>query len=356
MFNTSRVLTSLFKRVGWRQPTQTDMFTLDSDNLASTSGLYFDGVHPAVTVKNIKETMEDENADVTVFNTYLKNLQKDAIIKALNSIFNRNGAIETVQITDRLDNVTNTDEAIDNAGNFVGWRIDIPKSPEFAVRISSIALYFNEAKAFKLYLFSDTSNVKLWEKSVTTVANQLTVIDINDLVMTYLDSNNRNGRYYLGYFQSDLGTAKAIDERNSWINTGLLFYAQPFEAAAMSNTNFERNVRLTSKRYGLNPVISSHYDYTANIIHNAQLFDELIRLQVAADVIELSIHSTRSNGTERINKDEQANGRLYNDLNLAQATDEFPYSTGLKTRIQKEQAFISKEFFSNPKIASYSTD
>ena len=85
------------------------------------------------------------------------------------------------------------------------------------------------------------------------------------------------------------------------------------------------------------------HDYTSVICRNADKFDEAVGLQMAVNLIEQIISSSRSNATERIGKDQLAS--LYNDLNIDMPTDQRPYSAGLKNRLKREIQRLNRTFF-----------
>src|SRR5450759_3369642 len=87
MIAWDKILSELIGVVGWRQSTITGDVTVDAANLASSSGLYVQGAHPIVTVKNIKATQEDNAISDANMNIVLSNLTKDGISNVLNHVF-----------------------------------------------------------------------------------------------------------------------------------------------------------------------------------------------------------------------------------------------------------------------------
>jgi hypothetical protein len=354
VFDTQRVLNKLVGRVGWKQPTQPEQQSLVSaTNQASKSGRYFQDVHPQVSLQRIKAAIEDVAISDEDFSAYLQDLTKASILKALNGIFNRPEVIETDMLFER--NERQTQVVTPNADKFVGYQFEIVNNPDFATKISSVALYFDSAVTFTLYLFSDTRRTPLWSKAVTTVANDLTIVDLDDCVLTYLADNNRSGRYYFGYYTNDLAAAKPYNEMVTGWNRGCLYRYLSVEANATPDPFDINHYGSTGNTFGFNLEVTSYRDYTARIIANAPLFDEIQCLQVAADVLELIINSNRSNIDERLSK--ETAGRIYNDLNLAMSTEEYPYSTGFKSKINRELNKLNKAFFENktPRLTSYTT-
>ena len=103
-------------------------------------------------------------------------------------------------------------------------------------------------------------------------------------------------------------------------------------------------------------IISNHQSliYHENSYYNAYLFDNLINLQMAADVIELIQNSTRTNKDQRITQ--ELSRVLYTDLNQSAPTGEAPFVPGLKHRISKEVQRVSNEFYPKQKVTSITHD
>lgn len=341
MFRPTEVIAALFTRSGWQQPTEVGYNVLTEDNLVSSSGLYFSDYHKAVTVRNIKDTVQDSSISDADFNAYLIQFQKAAINKVLQGVFNRDVIIEQTQLFSR-DSEKNFTE-LTNSSKFVGFKICVTDDVGYSVLLNSISLYFNGAVTFNMYCFHSAKG-NIWTKSVTTFANAETVVDVDDLILSISKATQKAGVYYIGYFQDDLGSVKAIyDSAKDYEDTYIFGYTG-FEADILTATTYDNQTIVeTNKDYGLNLEFTSVRDFTNLIIRNAKQFDRAIGLQVACDVIEQIIMSTRSNATERLNKEFAA--QIYNDLNLATINDTQPYSTGLKNQLTSEIQRLNRNLF-----------
>jgi hypothetical protein len=355
-FNIDKVLGALSGRVGWRQPTLAGSPTLSAANTKSDSKRCFQDFHAIATPQNIKDTQEDEFISDSDFNTYLLNLQKAAILKSLNGVFNKRELLERKLLFERYGR---QDYIETGTGKFVGIRILPARDFGITCQIDQVALYFDSAITFNLYLFHDAIKAPIWTQSITTEAGKQTLVSIPDpdCYLNYSE-NNKGGCFYLGYFQDDINAQGAhaineiVEQFNSFYNFGMVPCEMPRIAGQY---NMDRNnVSFTIKTHGLNLQMMAFRDHTQRVVNNPGLFDELIGLQMAADVIELIQNSIRTNKNERITK--ELSGRLYNDLNLAMSTEEFPYSTGLKNRIQRELGRVKKELFPPCKIESTNYD
>ena len=340
MFNSSIVISALFGRVGWKQPTQTDYAILSAPNTYSKSGLFFSDYHKILTIKNIKDTLEDVDITDADFNTYLEDLQKASINRVLNGVFNKQIVIEQSQLFIREHELDFMEYA--NTSKFVGIRINVAEDSTYSVKLNYLSLLFNGNVTFKIYCFH-TASGKLWEQQINVTANKEAIVTI-DKTLSISTTTNKGGEFLIGYFQDDLGSVKAINYTDSFDNDASLFGVCGFEAVKTGAATYDTKTVLTNNiNYGINAELTGQRDFTNVIASNAAQFDEAVGLQMACDVIEQIIFSTRSNSTERITKEQSA--QLYNDLNLDTPNDEMPYSAGLKNRLKREIQRLNKNFF-----------
>lgn len=345
-FDVEAVTGALIGRVGWRQ---TLGINLNLANRTSKSGRYFQGFHPAVTLQNIKETQEDPNAGDTDLNTHLLHLQEDALMTVLNQVFNKPQIIEQGLLYQRYDNVTET--LIENKGKAVGMIVCLSGKP-VSMQFNSISLRFDGVATFNLYLFNDAKNAPLLTKQVTTVANDLTTVLLDDWIVRLNQTGSKGGNFYLVYFQDDLGSVQAIDELVSF-NETICYGVEGFEADKTGSAQFKRGqYGYNYNTYGLLPDISVYRDFTQQIITNAHAFDEAIGLQVAVDVIQGILNTTRSNKTQRITQETM--NKWYAEVNQARPTEEIPNRPGLLSRYEREVKRLVDTFFPRPKAQTVS--
>lgn len=349
MYNVTRVLDKLLGRVGWKQPTQTEYAIITEPNTLSKSGRYFQDVHAAVSIKNIFELQEDENLEAPGFNSLLEDLQNAAILETLTAVFSSREVVDTIQTFDKIDNVT--DSLLTNTGKFVGFKVYIGATNGFATALTSVSLYFDKDITFELKCFVDNKHTPIWTKLVEATGGETTIIDVEDLVLSYMSGTSNTTVFYIGYFQEDLGLAKAFTESILRYNYGCLWSAQPFEAVEAAG-KFIIPITPTGYSYGLNLKFTSYADSTNDIIANAALLDEAVGLQMACKVLELILSSTRSNSVERITK--EMLGDIYKSLNQDRSTAAEPYAPGLKARYDGEIKKLHRSFFGVPKIETHS--
>lgn len=322
MFDAGIVKQTLFGRLGWSEQnpaTLPDGVALSAENKESRSGRYFQGVHRAVTLRNVYDTIEAVNANSDIFNGHLKELQDSAILNSVSAVFDGDTLIEQSLIFNRRsDKQTSTRQVSTKKG----YRVKLAENPSYSSVIKSISLLFAESGTIEV-IFAHSNVGELIRKTVTVEANVETVEPV-DLSLFYSSDKYKGGFFFI-YFESDL---LPVEFDCPDFNRTKLFRAESFEGDDLNNPSF------TSRTYGLNMEVCSYRDFTQVIKNNQHVFDTLIGLQMAATAIELIISSTRSNKTERITK--EAVSALYTDLNQMFPTPEFPYSTGIRGQISRE--------------------
>jgi hypothetical protein len=340
-YDLTAVHTALSTRVGFRQPLSgSPVPTLTTPVTQSDGGRYYQDFHALVTVDNIKSMIDLPGASDANLITYLTNLKKAAIQRMLNGVFFEPQIIEQVKLYRRYGK---DDTVIDNTGLFVGYEIDVADTIDAGVQLDSISLYLDSIKTFNVYLFKDGKITPEWTQSVTTVANQVTEQVLTDKVIG-------RGKYFIGYFQDDLVAAKAYREQIiDWDKT-CYFKAKSITADATGATTFNRNeISYTGEPIGLNIEMSSFKDHTSQIKRKAAMFDELQGLIMAYMVIEQIIYNARSNGSERILKDQLDKVGIQIELNGVASISDSPQVIGLKQRIDRELQSVSKSFYPKPK-------
>lgn len=343
-YHYDKVMSVMLGRLGWSDT------TLSPANQMTKSGRYFDGnsFHPLVSIKNLKATIETVNISTGELDTFLQRLQRESIMTCLSGVFNKPELIEQKLLFDRG---VNNDQDISNAGNFVGVRIKLAPGKDIAAEITSLALYFNEAKTFTLYLYHDTKKQPIWTQEVTTVANDQTIITLTTAIYLNIRINSyKSGYFYFGYYQDDLGTAKAIDEQSCSV-TGNCFAADFFQSKKTGDDFDRKKISLTSYTFGINFEISVFRDHTDSIIRNAHLFDDAIGNQMAYMCLKQMLYAIRSNTEERQVKEmlDKYGGSLIYEVEGAAAIPDVPKTTGLKQKIDQALKSLHKSFFPEPK-------
>ncbi len=354
-FNYARVMNAMLGRIGFRQPTISDYAIVEAGNIASASGRYFDDFHALVRIKNLKDTMEDAGISNTNFNAYLESLKRSVIMRCLNGTLNVPEQIERTLMYNRSGY---NDVEIYNTGLFVGYEINTPKDDSIAVQIESATLLFDRDALIPLYLFKDGKKTHIWTQDVEVEGNEATVVNFSDLVLNYISQSTKGSRFYLGYFQNEIGGARAIREQYDCWNPQRCFWAKPVTAAQIGeDTNFDRNNRSWGyDTNGINLEITTFRDHTNAIVRKAHLFDDLVGLQMAYTIMEQVIYCLRSNPSERVLKDQIDKLGAQLDLNGGVPVNDGPKITGLKQRIDREMQRVRAGFYPKPKAQTVNLD
>ena len=343
-YDLTTVLAALENRIGFRQPINTGAPTLSDAVKTTNSGRYFQDFHSLVTVDNIKSTMEQVNASDADLITSLQSLRKAAIMRALNGVFTHQH-IEQVKLFKRSGK---NDQLVTNSGLFVGYEINVADQSDIGVQLDALHVYLDSVLTFNVYLFRDGDPTAVYTMPVTTVANKITEVVLSDKVIG-------RGKYYLGYFQNDLSTAKAYMEQVECKNPTCAFSAEAMQAASTGATTFNRDaVSYTAQPFGLNVEMSSFKDHTPQIKRKAASFDELLGLTMAYMVIEQVIYAARSNATERTLKDQLDKIGIQLDLNGVAPMSDSPQVMGLKQRIERETTSVLNSFYPKQKVQKVS--
>lgn len=338
-WNYDRVMNALFGRVGWRQPVEAGQNILNGYNTTSYSGRYFQSFHPLVSPRLIRSAQENTGMTDLQFNDYLVEMQKDCILSTLNTVFNKPQLIEKKLLFETVD--ADGQQIIANEGKFVGVKLRTSRQDRYTAQVKKALLYFDTTVTFNLYLFHSSKKTHVKVQSVTATAEELTEVVLNGF---YLDSRI-SGEWYLGYFQDDLGGAKAIhfdDYPNRFTILDIDFIETPKIAG---QTNFRRDgISEDRYNYGLNAEIAVFSDFTRVIEDQAHLFDEAIGLQMAVRCLELYQNSVASNRDQRIAEGKAT--QIQTDLNVSGPTNEMPVMPGIKARLKKEFDRLNENFFS----------
>lgn len=352
-FDTTKVLQALSGRIGWKQPIAAG-FNLDNDNKKAVAGRYWSDFHAMVTIENIIDTAAEGNKmNEAQKNALLSDLQRSAILRAINGVFNKPQLIESTYIFERT---LRNDNLVLNTRKFCGYRLIVAPG-EFALQISRVSLMFTKDATFTLYLYQDMINEPLKTKEVTVKAYEEVAFDLEDWILTHDTSNSLGGTYYFGYYQAEINEqdgCRAIEQFvNKWNKTlavGYTAFETPADFGDGTAPTFNRiNIPYTFRPYGLNLEVQTYTDFTRKIVKNASLFDNAIGLAYAIQALEGISYTSRSNKTQRISQ--EMGSLIYNEVNNSgDALQLNPYVAGLKQQLAQELGRINRTFFRDGRI------
>lgn len=268
MIRIADIQDKLFHLVGWKQNYDLSNITL-SDNLTQTeSGMYFQQIHPLLTLDNLQsiapdfqnynwqiydtnkayksgEVVQIEDSlykalqDVPVktsisdtsywiktnpFSEWLEDKTKASIVKLVNRFINMKLAdkaskslIENKTLFDGTGRLTNK---IENRNRLVGFEIDTVRSKGVTVKIDKIGLQMTEPGSYTLYIFHSSNPEPIYTLTFEkTKANSLEWFKPKDDILLPYESVNTDagGSWYLVYKQSELPeNAQAIYKDRDW--------------------------------------------------------------------------------------------------------------------------------------------
>lgn len=258
----------LLHLVGWQQSYDTSEVKL-SDNLTqSESGMYFQQVHPLLTLPNLmsiapdfkntnfpehdanssyKEgvvvTLEDKyyksikdvpvNTEITndeywietnLFSEWLEDKTKASIIKLINKFINMKLAdkaskslIENKTLFDGTGRLTNL---ATNRDRFVGFEVDTVRSKGVTVKINKIGLQFTRPGKYKVYILHSSCYTPVYSFEFEKLkSNSIEWFKSKEDILLPYESQETDagGSWYIGYLQSDLPeNSQAINRDRDW--------------------------------------------------------------------------------------------------------------------------------------------
>lgn len=258
----------LLHLVGWQQSYDTSEVKL-SDNLTqSESGMYFQQIHPLLTLPNLmsiapdfkninfpehdanssyKEgvvvTLEDKyyksikevpvNTEITndefwietnLFSEWLEDKTKASIIKLISKFINMKLAdkaskslIENKTLFDGTGRLTNL---ATNRNRFVGFEVDTVRSKGVTVKINKIGLQFTKPGKYKIYILHSSCDTPVYSFEFEKLkSNSIEWFKPKEDILLPYESQeiDAGGSWYIGYLQSDLPeNSQAINRDRDW--------------------------------------------------------------------------------------------------------------------------------------------
>lgn len=258
----------LLHLVGWQQSYDTSEVKL-SDNLTqSESGMYFQQVHPLLSLPNLmsiapdfKNTnfpehdanssykegivviLEDKyyksikdvpvNTEITndeywietnLFSEWLEDKTKASIIKLINKFINMKlsdkaskSLIENKTLFDGTGRLTNL---ATNRNRFVGFEVDTVRSKGVTVKINKIGLQFTRPGKYKVYILHSSCDTPVYSFEFEKLkSNSIEWFKLKEDILLPYESQeiDAGGSWYIGYLQSDLPeNSQAINRDRDW--------------------------------------------------------------------------------------------------------------------------------------------
>lgn len=263
-----KIQDALLHVIGWRQDIyNSGEFKLSDNITTSESGLYFQDIHPLLTLQNLYSIAPDfnsyvcatynkntkykvgdtikyngnvykcitdntncppiENAQawacVDMFSEWLENKTKASIQKAITRYCNEKiaqGTYKTLCENRTLfDGTGRLIDVIKNRKNLVGFEIVPIRAKGVTTKINKIGLQFTEPGEYTLYLMHSGMDAPVKIIKLNKIRkNSIEWFSLNDVYLPYQSENNdAGGSWYLCYFQSELPEgSQAIKKDKDW--------------------------------------------------------------------------------------------------------------------------------------------
>lgn len=268
MIRIADIQDKMLHLVGWKQSYDLSDIMLSSNLTQTESGMYFQQIHPLLTLDNLRSIapdfqnynwqVHDANKayksgevvrvddslykalqDVPVetdildseywtetnpFSEWLEEKTKASIVKLVNKFINMKlvdkatkSLIENKILFDGTGRLTNK---IENRNRLVGFEIDTVRSKGVTVKIDKIGLQMTEPGSYTLYILHSSNPEPIYTLTFEkTKANSLEWFKPKDDILLPYESANTDagGSWYLVYKQSELPeNAQAVYKDRDW--------------------------------------------------------------------------------------------------------------------------------------------
>lgn len=258
--------------IGWQQNDDAGDFMIDEDLTQSESGVYYQQIHPLLTLRNLKCIAPDFDntkfpdydtgkvyrkgaivskdgviyrliAEINVsgeqriapgdnpevweaydpFSAWLRNKTDASTIKAISSFCSNK--LADVMARNLCENKVlftgagRTADTIANSSKLVGFEIVPVRSLGVTVKINRIGLQFTQPGVYKMYLMQSGCDSPVKELEFTKqYANTVEWFSVDDIVLPFRpEYGDAGGSWYLVYRQDELpGGAMAISKNRDW--------------------------------------------------------------------------------------------------------------------------------------------
>ena len=267
MVRANDIQDKLLHLIGWEQNYDASDLKISDTLTVSESGLYFQQIHPLLTLQNIaciapdfkNMTFEDYNTkksyskgnvvkydeklykalqkalnkqpdieseywvEANPFSEWLESKTKASIQKAIARYCNEKiaqGTYKTLCENRTLfDGTGRLVDVVKNRKNLVGFEIVPVRAKGVTTKINKIGLQFTEPGEYTLYLMHSSMDVPVKIIKLNKIRkNSIEWFSLNDVYLPYQsEDNDAGGSWYLCYFQSELPEgSQAIRKDKDW--------------------------------------------------------------------------------------------------------------------------------------------
>lgn len=267
MFRADDIQNKLLHLIGWEQNYDTTDLKISNALTTSESGIYFQQIHPLLTLQNIiciapdfkNIAFNDYSSDVEYkkgniikyngvlykalqnalnkqpdleqeywvetnpFSEWLEHKTKSSIQKAISRYCNEKIAqgAQTPLCENRIlfDGTGRLVDTVKNRNNLVGFEIIPVRAKGVTTKINKIGLQFTEPGEYTLYLMHSSMDMPVKTIKLNKIRrNSIEWFKLDDVYLPYQsEDNDAGGSWYLCYLQSELPEmSKAIRKDKDW--------------------------------------------------------------------------------------------------------------------------------------------
>ena len=303
--------------IGWKQNDDASGLQL-VDLLTSSSGMFYNDIHPILTIENIASVSPDYKKlfpvvgdQNTNFTAWLKGKTENGIIETINDWNSSKRVFGTGVNLLHSKRLFNTASSISNTTTVIsglyGIELRPRKSKSIILRIRKIALQFSNDDTINIKVFQSGKPDPLYTLDVDYDQNGDAGVQFEDVDWKLKANNN----YYV-VFDGGVISVSPINgiydysyvDNGRWsFPTGRYFQATSFNNPNGTLTNIgdiKDNQYTHATNYGINLDITVECDLSDFIIEQRQLFLEAVRLKVGLNLMR----EIAFNPNSRINRNE----------------------------------------------------
>ena len=283
--------------------------------IVSYNGKLYKLIQPTNKAGETESYIDPSNVDYWAvydpFSDWLQTKTEASILKAVESYY-------SVQLADRtvknlleskvlFDGAGRLVDVVRNTNSLVGFEVIPIRAEGVTLRVEKIGVQFNKNGKFNLYLMHNSSPQPIKVIPIDYTKNGgMQWIDMQDLYLPYIsDDTDAGGSWFLCYSQKELpGDMQAVEKNRDWSKEpcptcsridylnwqawSKYLEIHPFKTPAPDTVKMwdvQNNVYTYTTNYGLNLKVTMECDLTDILIAQRKAFQNVIGLQVAADMI-----------------------------------------------------------------------
>ena len=312
MYRAETIRKKFINLLGWRNHYSPIEYEINEELTKSETGQYYQDIHPLLTLDNIRSiapAFEDENKE-ELFSEWLKIKTEASILKAVETFYSTKLADKTIRniLESKVlfDGAGRLTDVVRNTNSLVGFDIIPVRADGATLKIEKVGLQFNQNGKFTLYIFHSSSPEPIKTIEVDYTKNGGIQWVEADMYLPYMsESTDAGGSWFLCYNQTELPEGMMAIEKNrdwskepcrscssseyaSWQAWSQYLEVHPFKVPAADEVkmwDIADNLYTYTTNYGLNLKVTMECDLTDILVEQRRSFQNVIGLQVAADMI-----------------------------------------------------------------------